>query len=345
MTLAVPQPCSSRREEALILSDLKPSLLTSAATISSRSTLARERAVLARAALAECHLCAHHCGVNRLAGERGPCHAGAEARVFSAQVEVSDELELIPTFAIALSGCDLRCDFCITGKESWNPRAGESFSAAEIATRATAALANGARTVMILGGEPTVYLPAALEIVAALPDDARLIWKTNAHGSAQARALLDGLFDVWLADYKFGNDACAERLARVPNYTRVVQENLRWMFRSSVAADVRRLSSKSEIRNPKPVLIRASSRRLLQGKRHSELIVRHLLMPGHVDCCWAPVAAWLAEQLPGVKVNLRAGFWPAWQATRHPDLRHTVTVDESERAWEIARECGLNLMK
>src|SRR5260370_36040199 len=90
----------------------------------SRSALARQRIEFALAALADCHLCEHHCGVNRLAGETGLCHARADGRVFMAQVEVSDELELIPTFAIALSGCDMRCDFCITGKESWNPRAG-----------------------------------------------------------------------------------------------------------------------------------------------------------------------------------------------------------------------------
>ena len=170
--------------------------------------MARERAGAARAALADCHLCAHHCGVNRLAGEAGRCHAGASAKVFSAQVEVGDELELIPTFAIALSGCDLRCDFCLTGAESWNPRAGEPLRPRALGRRAAAALAGGARTVMLLGGEPTVHLPAALEIVAAMPPTAKLVWKTNAHGSEQARELLDGLFDVWLADYKFGNASC-----------------------------------------------------------------------------------------------------------------------------------------
>src|SRR5437879_9409992 len=92
-------------------------LLTSAAT--------RDRAVSAHAALADCHFCAHDCGVNRLAGELGPCRAGPHARIFSAQVEVGDELELIPTFAIALSGCDLRWDFCITGELSCNPRMGD----------------------------------------------------------------------------------------------------------------------------------------------------------------------------------------------------------------------------
>ena len=273
-----------------------------------RSVLAGERARVARALLADCRLCDHDCGVNRLAGETGLCHAGAGARFFCAQTEVSDELELIPTFAVALSGCDLRCDFCITGGPSWNPQAGAGFDVRAMADKARAALQAGARTIMILGGEPTIHLPAALEFASLLPETAKLIWKTNAHGSATARELLDGIFDVWLADFKFGNDACALRLAKVPDYVRVVAENLLW------------------------------------ANEHNELIVRHLLMPGHVDCCWQPVAEWLAGNLPGVKVNLRSGFWPAWHAARHPELRRTVSKAESERAGQIASTCKVNLI-
>jgi len=284
----------------ICIEDIKPKQRTRC-----RSEIARSRVEAARAALADCHLCAHHCGVNRLSGAAGFCRAGAQARVFMVQVEVSDELELIPTFAIALSGCDLRCAFCITGAESWSARAGEPIEVGSLTTKARAALAEGARTIMILGGEPTIHLPSVLELVAALPDGAKLVWKTNAHGSAQARALLDGLFDVWLADYKFGNDACAQRLARVSGYTRVVRENLLW------ASD------------------------------HSELIIRHLVMPGHVDCCWAPVAQWLARNIPAVKINLRTGFWPAWHAARHAEMRGTTSTSEANRAWEIAREFGL----
>src|SRR5918996_476014 len=95
---------------------------------------------------------------------------------------------------------------------------GHGFEARTMAARACRALDEGARTVMVLGGEPTIHLPAALEFVAELPETARLVWKTNAHGSAEARELLDGMFDVWLADFKFGNDECALRLAKVPDY-------------------------------------------------------------------------------------------------------------------------------
>src|SRR5215475_327307 len=118
---------------------------------SCRSARARERIPVAHASLGECHLCAHHCGVNRLSGELGICRAGSTARIFSAQVEVGDELELVPTFAIAFSGCDLRCDFCITGESSWNPLAGIPADRLNLIARASTALLNGARTVMILG--------------------------------------------------------------------------------------------------------------------------------------------------------------------------------------------------
>jgi putative pyruvate formate lyase activating enzyme len=276
--------------------------------VRSRAAIAHERAQRARTMLADCRLCAHDCGVNRLAGETGLCHAGANARFFSAQVEVSDELELIPTFAVALSGCDLRCSFCITGESSWNPRAGASLDPQTMATRAGDALRNGARTIMILGGEPTIHLPDVLELVSFLPDTARLVWKTNAHGSAQARELLDGLFDVHVADFKFGNDQCAQCLAKIDDYVRVVRENLLW------------------------------------AAQDGELIVRHLLMPGHLDCCWKPVAEWIAAEMPETKVSLRSGYWPAWQAARQSEMARTVSARESDEASRIARELHLNLI-
>ena len=273
-----------------------------------RGFAARLRVPLARAMLAECHLCEHHCGVNRLNGPSGRCRAGARPRVFLAQTEVTDEIELIPTFATAFSGCDLRCVFCISGAESWNAKAGCMFDAQALAVRARAALHQGAKSVMLLGGEPSIHLPAALEFVAFMPDEARLVWKTNAHSTPEARSLLDGMFDVWVADYKFGTDRCAGRLAGVSRYIAVVRENLRW------------------------------------AASHAELIVRHVLMPGHLDCCWKPVAQWLAAELPEVKVNLRDGFWPAWKSSRRSELLRRTTPQESQRALEFAQDLGLILV-
>jgi len=274
-----------------------------------RRAVARERAILAQAALSDCRLCPQNCGIDRLAGETGWCRAGTKARVFCAQVEVGEELDLIPTFAMAFSGCDMRCAFCITGRDSWNPQRGEEFDPRLIAGKAAAALEAGARTVTIRGGEPTIHLPEAIRLVAALPAQAQLVWKTNAYLTSQVRELLDGLFDVWVADYKFGNDGCAKRLAAVADYQRPVQETLLW------------------------------------AEARTALIVRHLLMPGHVDCCWEPIARWIARCLPAAKISLCCGFWPAWKARRHPELRGTLGTADIQRAMEIGRCYGLHLIE
>ena len=273
-----------------------------------RAVRARERALLAWQALADCRFCAHDCGVDRTRGGQGICRAGAETRVVTCQLNMADELELVPTLAIVFSGCDLRCAFCITGAPSWNPRAGQLVAPAALAARAQAALTAGAKSIMFLGGEATIHLHYLLEVVGQLPDTARLVFKTNGHGAEISRRLLHGLFEVWCVDYKFGNDACADRLAQVPDYTRVLRENLVW------------------------------------AAGQGDLIVRHVIMPGHVECCWRPVAEWLAAELPGVKVNLRSGFWPAWQARRHAELRGTVTAAEVREARAIAAACALRLV-
>jgi putative pyruvate formate lyase activating enzyme len=121
--------------------------------------------------------------------------------------------------------------------------------------------------------------------------------------------LLEGMFDIWVADFKFGNDQCARRLAGVNGYLRIVRENLLW------------------------------------ANRHTRLLVRHLLMPGHVDCCWKPVAEWLAAHLPDVRVSLRTAFWPAWHSRRHPELRGVLSQGEAERARNLGVALGLRLVE
>ena len=47
-------------------------------------------------------------------------------------------------------------------------------------------------------------------------------------GTPEAFRLLDGAVDVFVADFKYGNDQCAERIAKVDRYLEIVTRNLRW---------------------------------------------------------------------------------------------------------------------
>jgi putative pyruvate formate lyase activating enzyme len=280
---------------------MEDSGLLSIATIS-------DSAAAANAHLAHCTLCEHRCGANRYTGEKGPCKAGAEARLFRHRIETGEELELIPSHLFYLSGCDLRCAFCIAEANAFNPQAGELLTPELFHAAVEWGQWQGARTLQWVGGEPTIHIPAILRVMAACPVLPPVVWKSDFYGTPAAFALLDGIVDTYVADFKFGNDACARRIASVDHYLRTVTRNL------DIAA--------------------------AQGN----LIVRHLILPGHFECCFRPIVNCLAEEFPAVKFSLRDGYLPKWQARRHHELAAPLRVEEAQRAREFATLAGLNLI-
>jgi putative pyruvate formate lyase activating enzyme len=143
--------------------------------------------------------------------------------------------------------------------------------------------------------------------MADCPRLPRIVWKTDLHGTLEGLALLAGVVDVYLADFKFGKH-CARRLGGVDNYWEILTRNLRL-----VAAE-------------------------------GDLIVRHLLLPGHLDCCFRPIVAWLHENMPDIKLSVRDGYLPHWHAARHPELALPLANGHAERAHELAIQAGLNLI-
>ncbi|HEY8748351.1 MAG TPA: radical SAM protein, partial [Tepidisphaeraceae bacterium] len=208
-----------------------------------------------------CHLCEHHCGVNRSAGELGRCRADDRARVFRHRVEYGEELELVPSHLFYLSGCDLRCAFCIAGANAFDPSRGTELTAEWFAEAVSWGRGQGARNIQWVGGEPTIHLPRILKVMSECGELPPVVWKSDFHGTPEAMDLLAGAVDVYVADFKFGNDVCARQLAGVENYLAIVTRNLK------------------------------------AAARDARLIVRHLLLPGHFDCCYRPVARWMRDNL------------------------------------------------
>jgi putative pyruvate formate lyase activating enzyme len=267
-----------------------------------------QRLASARQQYSSCRLCEHRCGVDRTAGPSGRCKAGVAARVFRHRVEYGDERAVAPSHLFYLSGCDLRCAFCINELNAFDPGRGEDLTPEFFRAAVAAQQHLAPRTLQWVGGEPTIHLPAILEAMAGCPDVPRVVWKTDLHGTPEAYDLLDGVVDLYLADFKFGNDACARAIAGVERYTEILTRNLR----------------------------------LVAGR--ADLIVRHLLLPGHLDCCFRPIVEWVSAHLRGTAFSLREGYLPHWQARHHPGLGRPLAVREIESARRVAREARLNLV-
>ena len=82
---------------------------------------------------------------------------------------------------------------------------------------------------------------------------------------------------------------------------------------------------------------------LIWANQHSELIVRHLLMPGHVECCWLAGRAMAGGKPSGCENKFRFRFLAGLARFGPPRIApEPIGVDETARAQEIARACRLN---
>lgn len=259
-----------------------------------------------------CDVCAERCGVDRHAGPGGTCGLGMGARIYKEYIHFGEERRLLPSHTIYFTGCSFRCAFCSDWDQVVRPLAhGVEVPPRALAHRIAQRRREGAATVNFVGGVPDVNLLYILETLAHCPPDTHVVWNTNLWSTPETLAALDGVVGTWLVDLKFGDDACALKLARVRGY---------WQTLTG----------------------------LLARLPPERLLVRHLLMPGHLECCTRPVLAWLESTMPRAPVNLMTGYEPF--RMRGPDgslvgirpMAGRVPADELARALDWFRACAID---
>lgn len=264
-----------------------------------------ERMAQADAMLRHCRFCELQCGVDRTRGETCPCHLGTETYEYKRYESLHEEAELSPALRIFLGGCNFRCRFCDEAPECFAPRRGRRVNPGEFAGDGRPALPDAVRCVSLIGGEPTLHVHMILAIAKALEGKTPIALNTNMYMTPEVLDWLEGVVAYYLADFKFGDDECAERLAGVPRYGEVVRRNLRQLSGSP------------------------------------GLTVRHVLLPGHFDCCFRPIVDWLSENLPLAPFQLYTGYVPCWRASGEADIRRLNTPAEISGAETYLGRSGL----
>lgn len=267
----------------------------------------RRRIALVERNLSACTLCPWLCAVDRNRGEQGYCRLGSEARVFHHYLSFSEELEISPTYEVLVSGCSHRCRFCSVLNHVEDPGKGEAASVAALSEGIALAARKGLKTVSFVGGEPTVNLLGILRLIEALDPPYPIVWNSNMFMTPFVHDVLEGVVDVFVGDVHWGNDVCAREVGRVAPYFAPVTESLE----------------------------RASG--------YADLVVRHLLLPGHEACCFKPIAAWMRERLPKARFHVMGNFWPNGREAEGP-FASPLTAAEARRALSFARGLGLALV-
>jgi len=261
---------------------------------------------IANRVLRSCRFCSRRCSVDRVHSELGYCRCGTEMTVSSIFEHVGEEPELVPSGTIFTMGCTMKCKHCQNWTISQWIEKGEIYKPEEMAEEVEHLRISGCKNANLVGGEPTPWLRQWFKTFKHVNVNIPVVWNSNSYYSPETAQLLAGFVDIYLLDFKYGPEKCAERISDAPNYWTVCTRNH------------------------------------LEAKRYGELIIRVLVLPNHLECCVKPIINWIAENLGReTRVNIMFQYRPAWRAHEVPELHRRLNTSEMERAIQLAREAKL----
>jgi putative pyruvate formate lyase activating enzyme len=263
--------------------------------------------------LRHCTFCEWRCGIDRVEGVRkGACRMDATTRVSAWFHHFGEEAPLVGaggSGTVFFSGCVFRCVFCQNWDISQYPLNGEKVDGRGLASIMKTLRDEGAANINLVGGEPTPNLHTIVDGMNSLDTNAPMLWNSDMYLTAEAMEILTDLIDIWLPDFKYGNDKCALRLSKVMRYTEATRRNHE------------------------------------HASENGDMIIRHLVLPNHFECCTKPILGWIAENCPRALVNVMGQYRPDYRVRdepeRYPEIGRRPSLDEITKAQRYAERLGI----
>ena len=282
-----------------------------------------KREKLADSILRSCTCCPRNCKIDRANGELGICASGILPIVSSYTPHFGEEPILSGTKGagnIFFGNCNLNCVYCQNFSISQKPKI-EKKNEVSIERLAEIMLELQMKECHNIGlVSPTHYLiPILKSIKSAVKKglNVPIIYNTNGYDSVEILKLYEGIVDIYLPDFKYGNNAEGKAYSKVDNYFDMAKEAVSEMYRQVG----------SEIIYENGIAVRG-------------LIIRHLILPNGLAET-DKVFEFLANLDPKIHISLMAQYYPANIANRYMLISRPVSNAEYARAIELLGKYGL----
>ena len=262
-----------------------------------------------------CTLCPRKCDVDRTSGALGFCRMPAQLRAAKAMLHYGEEPPISASFgtgAVFFSGCTLRCAYCQNGEISAGGR-GVPLDSRRLREIFEELIDEGAQSIDLV--TPTHFLPDILPaLTPKLP--VPVVYNCGGYERVETLRALEGLVDVYLPDFKYADNALAAELSRAPDYFEVASAAIKEMYRQVGSAVI------------------------AGGVMERGLLIRHLVLPGHLDNTLR-VIEWAAANFPkkDVLFSLMSQYVPTGDVK--PPLDRRLTEEEYDGAVSWMGLCGL----
>lgn len=271
----------------------------------------------------KCISCPRNCLADRTNGEFGTCQSRDLPIVSSYTPHFGEEPVLSGTSGagnIFFGNCNLRCDYCQNFVISQNPKTEQRNEVSvNRLTDIMIELQNmNCHNIGLVS--PTHFAVPILNSIKLAADkglDLPIIYNTNGYDSVEVLKLYKDVIDIYLPDFKYGNNEYGRRYSKVPDYFDNVKLAIKEMY-DQVG---------SELVYENGVVVRG-------------LIIRHLVLPNGLAES-EEVFGFISDLDPKIHISLMAQYYPTNRAEKNILLNRTVRHSEFNRVTELLHKYGL----
>lgn len=271
--------------------------------------------------LEKCEICPRKCQVNRLKGEKGFCQLGKSPKVSAYHPHFGEESVLVGTHGsgtIFLTSCNLACVYC-QNYEISQLRIGEEVSFERLAEMMIDLQSKGCHNINFV--TPTHQVPQIVKSLSIAIEKGLkipLVYNTSSYDSIKTLKLLDGIFDIYLPDARYGDSKIALKYSNALRYFEIMKEAIKEMHRQ--VGDL--------ILDERGIVIKG-------------LLVRHLVLPNRLADS-EKIFEFISKEISKITfLNIMDQYWPAWKAHQYPELSRRITKEEFREAINLAKKFGL----
>ncbi len=269
----------------------------------------------------ECRVCPRNCSVDRLSDQKGFCREGAEIILARAALHMWEEPCISGkegSGAVFFSGCSLGCKFCQNGQIS-RGQTGKKVTADRLADIFLELQQQKANNInLVTAGH---FLPQVAEAIEKSRNrglQIPVVYNSSGYEKSEMLKLLEGLVDIYLPDFKYMDPELAEKYSYARDYPEVAREALKEMVRQTGTPEFDR-----------------------QGIMKKGVIVRHLLLPGHVKDSRRVLEYLLSTYGKEIYISLMNQYTPMPAMKDDPRLSRKVTDREYQRLIDYGIQLGL----
>ena len=269
-----------------------------------------------------CTLCPRSCGADRAAGQKGYCGVGgtkikaARAALLMWEEPCSSGSQGSGT--VFFSGCPLRCVYC-QNRDIARAGAGKEITVERLSEIFLELQEKGAANINLV--TPTHYTSEIVKAVAEARDGGLtlpIVYNCGGYEKPETLRTLEGIVDIYLTDFKYMDAEAARRYSHAPDYPEIAKEALGEMVRQQ----------------PEPVFDE-------KGMMKKGVIVRHLLLPGHLKNAEAVVKYVYETYGNRVYLSLMNQYTPLPGMEKWPEINRKVTRREYDCLLDYAVELGV----